>query len=779
MRLPAALALLTAGSLVFEIALTRLLSVLYFSTFSYLVVSIAVLGLGAGAAIATLSPAARAPRNWSFWASLAGIAALLLTIYALSSEAAGNRFVLLPLTALPYLFVGVTVSGIFAERSGASPRLYLADLAGAGAGALLALPLLDLLGGAGGMYAAALGPALAALLLAPRSVGASVTVLLLLATVLLHLAGAGPRLDPAALATPKPLRETLREGATLVGTRWDSFARSDLVHLAESDRYLIYLDGGAGSLVPDASRPRSWLSDIGSVAFAVDPPESSFLIGPGGGLDIALARSFGVERIVAAEINEAAVEFTRGLESHAGDLYGPDTELLIDDGRSALRRHGGSFDLILLSQVVSGAAEARGLALVENGLYTVEAFGTYLDHLTAEGRIALKLYDELTLTRAMTTALETLRRRGATLQQATRQLFAVLDTSARPPVPLLLVNGEPLSERQAVDWARVAEGRGFALLFVPGLIGPAQLQRIESGEAGLEALTGAGTEVDLRPTEDSRPFFYQFERGLPRALRPLAWGLGILLAAALLVVSAGRWRRGGELLSPPLVAALGAGFMLVEIGVLQRAQLLIGHPALTLATVLAALLLGAACGSGIAGRCPAGREFRWIAFAGVLAGSLTLLWWAVWPATGHLLRSLPAAGAAAGTALTILPLALALGVPFPLLLRSLGRGGGVNVAGASAGDATRGEPVTHAEAGLAGGPGPHAEAELAGGPGTGRSDGAADVAGAWAVNGIASVAGAVAATTLAIVWGFGSVALAASLCYLLAACLALLLLYRN
>ena len=731
-RLGVSLALLTGGGLLFEIALTRLLSVLFFSTYSYLVLSIAVLGLAAGAALASLSGGAREPRNWPFWASLAGLAGVVLTLYALSGEASGLRFVLLALTVLPYLFTGVTVTAIFARHPEASPRLYLADLAGAGAGALLALPLIDLLGGPGGMLAAALALALAALLLAPRSLGSLLTALLVAATLVMHASGGGPRLALETLATPKPIRETLQQGATVAETRWNAFARTDLVHFQERDRYLIYLDGGAGSVVPDASRPETWLGDIGSLAFAVEPPESAFLVGSGGGLDIALARNFGSRRIVAAEINEAAVELTRGLEEHAGDLYGAGTELLIDDGRSALRRLGGEFDLILLSQVVSGVAEARGLALVENGLYTVEAFSTYLEHLAPEGRVALKLYDELTLTRAMATALAALQRRGASLPEAARHLFAALDTSARPPVPLLIVNGTQLDRSQAISWARTAEDRNFALLYVPGLLGPPQLERILSGEAGLEALTESGGGIDLRPTTDERPFFYQFERGLPRALRPLAWSLGALLVILLLLVVSAQLRQGRErLLAPPMVAALGAGFMLVEIGVLQRAQLLIGHPTLTLATVLAVMLLGAACGSGLAGRCPPGREHRWVAAAGVVATLLILGFSLAWPPASSSISSFPAAGAAAGTALMVLPLAVSLGFPFPLLLRSLGR------------------------------------------------HGPAQVAAAWTVNGVSSVAGAVGATALAIAWGFDTVSLAAAASYLLLALLAGVLALRS
>ncbi|MEX2541469.1 MAG: hypothetical protein WD314_06655 [Trueperaceae bacterium] len=727
-RVAFALALLTGGGLLFEIALTRVLSVLYFSTFSYLVLSIAVLGLAAGAALAALWPQLRQPRHWPLWAVLAGAGALLLTLIPLAGAAAGLRSFLFPLTALPYLFLGLAVAGIFAMRSESSPRLYLADLAGAGLGALLAVPLLDWLGGPGGMLAAACAAALAAVVLAPGKALSTAALAACVAALALHSAGLGPRLDLREMASPKPVRQSLRAGGEVASTRWDSFARSDLIRFEEDDRYLIYLDGAAGSLVPDADRQETWLTDVGALAFAVDPPRSAFLIGPGGGLDLALARRFSVPRVVAAEINRGAVELTRALEHHAGDLYGSPTELHIDDGRSALRRLDEQFELILLSQVVSQAAEARGLALVENGLYTVEAFDAYLDHLAPGGRVALKLYDELTLTRAIVTALRTLTERGVPLAVAPRHLFAALDTRASPPVPLLMVSAEPLSDERAVDWARAGEARDLGLLFVPGLLAPPALAALLDGSAGIASIARGASDLDLSATRDDRPFFYQFERGLPRPLRPLVVGVLSLLALALL---AGGWwtrRRPAELRAAPvLFAALGSGFMLVEITVLQRTQLLIGHPALALAAILAALLLGAATGSGLASRAAGGREYPWVARAAGATALLVLAWLFAWPAAADAMGSLSPVSASLGSALSILPLAVMIGAPFPLALRSIGR------------------------------------------------HGPREVALAWAMNGVATVAGAVAATALAIVFGFSAALATAAIIYAVTAMTAWLL----
>jgi hypothetical protein len=730
-----ALFLLAGGGLLLEIALTRVLSVQLFSNLSYLVLSVAILGLAVGAALATLLPRLLAPARLSVWTAAGGLAALFLAYLATIGPAlageAMTRALLFPVAALPYLFLGLAVTGIFANRSESSPRLYLADLAGAGLGALLAVPALNAVGGAGGMLLASAALALSGLPLAHGRRLALPAAAFLLALLALAVPLVRPAVDLDALLASKPAGEPLRAGGSVVASRWDAFARTDLVHLPAANRYLIYLDGAAGSLVPDASSPESWLSDAGALAFAVDPPDQAFLIGPGGGLDIALAREFGTGRIVAAEVNRSAVTLTRSLAGHAGDLYGDGTEVVIDDGRSALRRLGGTFDLILLSQVVSQAAEARGLALVENGLYTVEAFGEYLDHLSADGRLALKLYDELTLTRALLTATTALAERGEAPATAARHLFAVLDTRASPPVPLLLVNREPLTDEQAVRWARVAEGRGLSLLFVPGLLSPPALAELLAGRTGIASLVKGAQGVDIRPTSDDRPFFYQFERGLPRAVRPLSAAVAGLLIAALAFAGVRGRRSPAEVrLAPPLFAALGAGFMLFEIGVLQTTQLLIGRPALALSAVLAALLLGAAAGSGLAGRCPPGREHGWLAAAAGCAVLSNLAWLTLWPTAATLMRGLAPLQAALGTALAILPLALPLGIPFALALRSLGRHGR--------------EPVALA----------------------------------WTVNGVASVAGAVAATALGLVFGLRLVAATAACCYLVAAALGLILAHR-
>lgn len=715
-------ALLSAGSLTLEIALTRVLSVLYVQSYVFLVLSVAVLGVSVGAALATLFPRLRT--ETALWAGAAGLAAVALTLASIMTMGS-PLWLMFVLAGTPYMGVGLALTSLFSRNANRSPALYGADLGGAGLGVVVALPLLNALGGLGGMLAAAALLGLASLLFGTRRSSLLLTSFTLLAA-LSSTIFPWARLDMGQLATPKPILEQLAAGGEVVDTRWNAFSRTDLVLRTDLGAYYLYVDGGAGSLIPDAAQPERWARDIGSFPFRADAPRSAFIIGPGGGLDVALARLYGVTDITAAEVNGSSVQLVRDLGEYAGNLYGSTVKVAVDEGRSVLRRSGRDYDLIFLSQVVTQAAEARGYALAENTLYTTEAFHDYLGHLSPSGQIVLKLYDEVTLSRALFTALQTLTETGSTETEAAQHVLALLDTRASPPIPLLVVKKQPLSRDEAVRLARVAEASGYDLLYVPGLLENPPLGDLTAGRSSLDDLIATAAPVDLRPVSDDRPFFYQFERGLPHALRPLVIALGLVLFLGLTILIP--MQRGLEpplKLAPILFAALGFGFMTVEITLIQRTQLFLGRPALALSLVLGTLLLGGGAGSLLAGRLFKRRPRRGIVVSSALVVVTLLLWSVAWPALSNAFLAGSVGARATATALSLLPLALVLGMPFPLALRWVGAAG------------------------------------------------ERQVALAWTVNGVASVMGSVAATALGIVFGFQSVALTALGSYALVALLGL------
>lgn len=719
--------LFSAAVLLFEICITRFYSALYYPPVVFAILSLALLGIGLGAAVAAGWLPARAPRRTALYAAL--MACLALATLLLGSLLGGGTWAMTLLwtsTLLTFGFAGLTIATLYANWAEESPFLYLADLAGAGLGALLALWLLNRVGPINALLWAALmaggsswlfrtegsvrltwiAPAAAAILLATNTLFGWID------------------LDMANIPTAKPIAERLAAGGQILTTEWTGFARTDLLDPGNGLPYEMYMDGAAGSVMPPAAgHPALW-RDIGFFPFATMQPARVFIIGPGGGLDIWFGLQSEAEEVVAVEVNAAAVDLVRRYATYNGSLLAqPQVRLVADEGRSVLAREEQRYDLIFLSQVVTVAAERDGYALVENDAYTVEAFETYLRHLSENGVIALKLYDEATLTRALITALTALKAQGLSDSEALQHAMAFLDPSADPPIPLLMIGAKPYTREDSLSLGAVANDIGFAPLYLPQLWAQPPLDGVENDVVSLEEIVQAA-ESDISPTYDDRPFFFQFERGIPASLKALLWGLAalVLVGGVTLLLIQRRAQNGLQHWFSLYFALLGFGFILFEVAVIQQVRLFLGHPTYAIAVVLATLLIGGGVGSGVMGatmqRTRSTLLPRWPA-AAVFA--LILLWIPLWPLIERSAETSPFFMRIAVVILPLFMLAFFMGIPFPFGLRAVGRLG------------------------------------------------QRQVALAWAVNGAMSVVGSVAAIVIALLVGFSALFFIAALVYLVVA----------
>ncbi len=111
--------------------------------------------------------------------------------------------------------------------------------------------------------------------------------------------------------------------------------------------------------------------------------------------------------------------------------------------------------------------------------------------------------------------------------------------------------------------------------------------------------------------------------------------------------------------------ALGFGFIFIEISFIQRFTLFLGHPLAAIAVVLAAFLVFAGLGSGMAASLASRRHAAIvIAVAGIIAFAGIYLM--VLPVLLPSLVSLPAPLKTAIALVLIAPLGFAMGLPFPL-----------------------------------------------------------------------------------------------------------------
>src|ERR1700686_1937268 len=151
-RVYSGVALTSLATLLFELSLTRIFSVVLFYHFAFLAISIALFGLGAGGVFSYV--VADRPGNVFF--KLGRLSALngLLVVFALAAvlwqreELTNIRLAILFFTtSLPFFVSGIIVSLAISEGMDRVDRVYFFDLIGAAGGCLLLDPLLRAVGG--------------------------------------------------------------------------------------------------------------------------------------------------------------------------------------------------------------------------------------------------------------------------------------------------------------------------------------------------------------------------------------------------------------------------------------------------------------------------------------------------------------------------------------------------------------------------------------------------------------------------------------------------------
>ena len=519
---------------------------------------------------------------------------------------------------------------------------------------------------------------------------------------------------------------------------------------------LLVFDGDQASSVYDCPSRRDWAfldHTTPAIAYHLRPSAASLILGAGGGADIGLA-VFHSAQVVALEMNGQVIRaMTGALAERGGRIYtAPGVRVLKQEARQYLLGGKGRFDVIQLPPLDAYGSSAAGLhATQESHLYTVEAFGAMLDRLADGGVLCITRWVRLPPyegLRVFDTAAAALRARG--LDPAGR---LVMIRGLGTETVLVLPDG--VSPAQCRTVRAFCRDRSFDLCYLPGMAAAEAnrynvLDRPYYYEAAT-ALLGPGREeflagylYSVRAATDDRPYFFRFFRW--RMLREVARQAGgmtpaflergyLMLAAALaqtvllgavlivlpLLVRLRTLRRvPGKLPCLAYFLLLGAGYMLLEIGYLQRLILYLAHPIYAAAVAIAGFLAFSGLGSLVCRRWP-GRpdtvaRTAAAAVVGICAAYLFGLdrWLALTQAQPAPVRFLVAAA-------TLAPLAFAMGHLFPLGLQR----------------------VSSAAAPL--------------------------VPWAWAVNGFASVAATVAAPLLAMEVGFPGLCLAAIAAYVPAA----------
>lgn len=407
--------------------------------------------------------------------------------------------------------------------------------------------------------------------------------------------------------------------------------------------------------------------DVTNLVHSIRSDARVLVVGSGGGRDVLSALLFGQESVTGVDINEHTID---AINNEFGNFTGyldtyPSVQFVHDEARSYIARQDEPFDIIQISLIDTWAATTAGaFVLTENSLYTIEAWDTFLEHLTPGGVLTVSRWyfgdRPGEMYRLTSLAAAALQRQGI---ETPRDHIIIVKSKEiggdAEGVGTILLSKQPFSPADVATIEAVCERMRFGVVLSPNTALDATFETLTSGD-NFETFV-ASYLINIAPPTDDSPFFFQMlrlrdifnedllEQGMMsfnmHAVRILGYLIVIVVVLAFLFIvlpllltlkgrgnrlqvtegrergqdvrrQAGRLRSqedeqgpgdqgpgaGGAVSLFVFFFCIGAGFMLVEISQMQRLIVFLGHPTYSLSVVLFTLLLSSGLGSTLTER---------------------------------------------------------------------------------------------------------------------------------------------------------------------------------
>ena len=718
----------TLSTLLLETLDARLLSVLTWYHLSFFAVSLAMLGMAAGAVFVFLHPERFGPER--------APGALARTTFAFACAIPASHLMslsipFLPITdfttmevlsiavstvvlAAPFALSGIVVTIALTRCGGRVGVLYAFDLIGAAMGCVLVVPMLDYSNVSSSIFLAAASAAFAAWCF-HRAAGVrgglkSAAFAVLLIAVALFNSG---RFEALQIVYPKN-RQLWLTNALNDETHWNSHSYVLVQRPGEDQAFLwgpgkgaekframiawLAIDGEAGTPITKwDGDPASldWVSyDVTTLPYYLRHGDVG-IIGVGGGRDI-LSALWGRNRTVTGvDVNNIMLDLLEGSHRDFANIANrPNVTLVHDDGRAYMTRTAQRFDVMQMSLVDTWAATGAGaFTLSENGLYTLDAWRIFLNRLKPGGVLSISRWfdpDNVSETsRLLALGVQALIDRG--VGNPRDQILLV----SRDKVATLMVSTAPFTPADRTVLDTVAADKDFHVVVSPwaDTAGNRLVDRISHSTTTAELAAATADPVyDYSPPTDRRPYYFNMLKpqalfgrnrvslsglsgGNLRATAMLLVLLGVSTVLVVLIivwplVQAGRppMATGRFATTMSYFAIIGFAYMLIQIGLLQRFSVYLGHPTYTLAIVLFSMLLFTGVGSFLSERVSLSTR-GWFRFVPALVALALMALVLAMPAAiaGTVTTTLPAR-----TAVVLLfaaPLSMLLGLCFPFGVR--------------------------------------------------------------------------------------------------------------
>ncbi len=710
---------IAAATLLLQIVQTRIYAVVFWNHLVYFIISVALLGFGISGTWLSFGRSTWIARRLTLrnaalcFVVTTIVSSLLVPQWGTSFGVVfTSRWHLLRLmttygtAVFPYFFSGWILGILYRDYAEHIHFLYFADLVGAGFGCMLFLALIRPVGAVGLILLACAFVAMP-LLCGEFSRRTIIIPAIFLAAVMVTLAALfacrnaiDARIVPdrtkgfhAVYADMDPHDEKVVEFR-----EWNSIARTDVVGTKLTPWKRIFIDGDAftGMEVTSSDVPPPYDLEKEALVPHMTPYvlartfNSVLVIGSGGGRDVWSALRAGAQSVDAVEINPTTVHLVK--TEYRNNLHGlfsrSDVTLWNEEGRSFVRSHEARYNVIMINAIDTFAAlDAGAYMLAENYLYTIDGIKDYLSRLTPDGILCITRWDYAGETpRLFTTMLEALYDLG--YSQPNRHIVA----QTRNFWTAIMVSPAPFSETEIERLKTHTikhKGAFYFPLSAQDCSTPFQHDLNEyalARESGKQEAFFQSYTYNIRPVSDDSPFFFHYEKlkNIVRVTREHAlvdyvrghWPaftlsvLMILMSTALvLFIFLPLTRRGrGDLSHFGLwlvyFCCLGTAFIFVEISLMQRFALLLGHPARSLALVLACLLVFAGIGSYVKERLNLHLGVALIFLIVAITVAALAYPWII-----ERLLGFPLWIRGVFTVLLVAPLALFMGMPFPYGIR--------------------------------------------------------------------------------------------------------------
>jgi len=587
LSLLAAVAIISASALAYEVLLMRLFSIIQWHHFAYMMISLALLGYGVSGVFLALNRDRLVQlfpsvimTNMSLFNLFAPVCFLLAQQIPFNpAEMLWTPVQLLYLCgiylilALPFFFAANVIGLSLYQYKSQVSFIYAADLFGAGLGSVGVILLLSIVFPEKILSVLMLSGILATLLVSSYTFNAQkhwtiASVIIGLAVIFTPTGWITLKVSPY-----KSLNQLLQVPGTKIIDRYSSplglisVVKSEITPLRHApglslnasteppEQLAVFTDADNMTAITRYNGKPETLGYLdqttSALPYHLKQLSDILILGAGTGSDILQANYHAIKRIDAVELNPQIIDLVqRKYADFAGYLYSiAHVNVHIDEARGYLAATDKTYDLINISLLDAFGASAAGLySMAENYLYTEQAIREYLRHVSPDGYLSITRWikmpprDEPKLLATVINALK-----DADVRQPGQQIIMIRGWQTST----LIVKNGALSADEISRLKQFCNERSFDLVYYPG-ISESEVNRFNIQQQpylyqAAVALLGDRSQAfidaykfNIEAATDDRPYLFHFFkwRTLPEIWSLLGTGGSFLLESGYLLLIA-------------------------------------------------------------------------------------------------------------------------------------------------------------------------------------------------------------------------------------------------